>query len=201
MSPQRRQDTAPVTPGTAETLPPELLRLQATLAPHIIHGQAYTDSVTGNGVIASVAPNEPHKIEVNDPKQWNKAPQQLLGHELVHLLLNQLAGPVRNAIPADDPRNPYDLSSVDQLRTKGAKIWMLPQEHAARIVQTYIGDPTQRTRLQPWINDLRSAPLSIMDPTSPGDKTINRHPRAPLPPVEAYSNPAPLIDEARKRKP
>ena len=166
----------------ANTLPPEVARIKSAVGAELVQGNPLPD-----GGIASVGQNEPHKIEVNDPAKFKQGPQTL-AHEVVHLALNQMAGPVRAAIPKDNPKAPYDISGVDALRAKGLKIWQLPQEQAATIVQTYTADPSQRARLQPWISDLNNAPLSLVQPTSPQDKTINIKPRMPVPPVEAWQS-------------
>jgi hypothetical protein len=186
--------------SSSAVIPPELQRIEHAVGVNYVSGKPFK-GYGGNQVIASVAQGEPHKIEINDKNKWNQAPLQERAHELTHLLMNQLAGPIRNAIPPDDPNHPYDISNVDQLRAKGMKLWQLPQERAARIMQVYSADPSQRKRLQPWVDDLNSAPLSVMDPTGPNDKTINRHPRAPIPPPEAYANLDALKDEAQRRKP
>lgn len=181
-------------------IPPELERIQHAIDPRFVQGKPFS-GYGGKDVIASVEQGEPRKIEINNKDRWNQAPLQERAHELTHLLMNQLAGPIRNAIPPDDPNHPYDISNVDQLRAKGMKLWQLPQEKAARLIQQYVADPSSRARLQPWISDMGNAPLSLMDATSPRDETINRHPRAPLPPVESYIPLAKLKTEAIRRNP
>ena len=172
------------------SLPPEVERIKQSLGPQFVQGKHY-----GNAV-ATVGEHEPHKIEINDIARFNKSPQQVLGHELTHLLFNQLSGTTMKAIPADNPHAPYDISNVDALRKQGKKLWQLPQEQAATIVQTYVADPSQRVRLGPWITDLNNAPLSIMQPTGPTDKTINRNVRPPAPPVQVYLSPQELRAQA-----
>jgi hypothetical protein len=166
-------------------LPPELQRIEHAVGATYKLGQPLPD-----GGVASVGRGEPHVIEINDRAKWNQAPLQTKSHEITHLAMNQMAGPILKDIPPDDPKHPYNISDVDQLRAKGLKLWQLPQEKAAMIVQTYVADPSQRKRLWPWIQDMNSAPLSVENPVSPNAKGIQTTPRPPVPPIEAYLNPA-----------
>ena len=166
----------------APFLPPEIARISKAVGAQIVQGKPYENA------IATVADHEPHKIEINDPQRFAQGKDQTIAHELTHLLFANLSGRTQSQIPADNPKKPYDISGIDALRAKGTKLWQLPQEQAATIVQTYVADPAQRARLQPWISDLNSAPLSLVQPTSPGDKTLNIKPRVPVAPVEAYQS-------------
>jgi len=165
-------------------IPPELQRIEHAVGAVYKLGQPLPD-----GAVASVGQHEPHIIEINDKSKWNQGPQQTKGHEIIHLLFSQLPPKLQEQIPRDDPNHPYDISQADQWRAQGKKLWNLPQEAAATLVQTWIADPSQRKRLQPWMSDLSSVPLSTVQPTSPGDKQINMNPRAPVPPVEAFMTP------------
>ncbi|MGH7594674.1 MAG: hypothetical protein ACRELE_12610, partial [Gemmatimonadales bacterium] len=91
-------------------------------------------------------------------------------------------------IPADDPdpKKRYDISDVEALRKKGNTLATIPREKAATIVQTYIAQPSQRKKLQPWIDDMNTIPLSSTLPTDPNAVVINMTPRAPLPPPNLY---------------
>jgi len=186
-----------VTPSLETSLSPELQRIE-----HAVGAVYKLSNPLPDGGIASVGENEPHVIEINDKAKWNQGPLQTRGHEITHLALNQMAGPIKKAIPPDnpDPKKRYDISDVDQLRSKGLKLWQLPQEKAATIVQTYTADPSQRKRLQPWIDDLNRAPLSIEKPISPSATGITTTPRAPVPPIEAYLSPAELKARSLKQK-
>lgn len=179
--------------------PPELERVQQAVGAEFVQGKPFA-GYGGKPVIASVAPNEPHKIEINDKGKWNQAPIQEKAHELTHLWQNQLPPKLQENMPADG-QHPYDLSNIDTLRSQGIKLHQLPREQAARIVQEWVANPSARARLQPWIDDMRTTPLSVMQPTGPNDKEINRNPRAPVPPVEAYASPNDLIREAKRRNP
>jgi hypothetical protein len=172
-------------------LPPEIERIRNAVQAQLVQGKPLPD-----GGIASVAENEPHRIEINDMEKFKRGSAQTIGHELTHLLFAHLASPVKAAVPPDSKTKPYDISDVDQLRSKGLKLWQLPQEKAASIVQNYIADPAQRSRLGPWIHDLNNAPLSLVQPTGPQDKYINLTPRAPVPPIEAYTSVAYLKKKA-----
>lgn len=185
-----------ITPSSENSLPPELQRVEQAVGAEYKLGKPYGDA------IASVGDNEQRIIEINDKSKWNQGGQQTKAHELTHLALNSLPGPLKKSIPADDsdPKKRYDISDVDSLRSKGLKIWQLPQEKASTIVQTYTADPSQRKRLQPWIDDMANVPLSIERPVSPSATGIETTPRAPVPPVEAYLTPAQMKEKAAKLK-
>ena len=174
----------------ASFLPPELQRIQQAIKPELVLGKPYGDA------IATVAEHEPHKIEINDPERFRKGSAQTIGHELTHLLMANLSGKVISQIPPDSKTKPYDISGIEQLRAQGKKLWQLPQEQAATIVQTYVADPSQRARLGPWIQDLNNAPLSVEQPTSPSDKGIISKIRPPVPPIEGYMSLAQLKEQA-----
>jgi len=172
--------TSSVIPDTGSVMPPEEQRIEHAVDARYVKAAPYQDA------ISSVGKNEPHEIQINDPSRFSLDPVQTKSHELIHLAMNQLAGPLRNAIPKDDPKKPYYISNIDDLRKKGLKLWQLPQEQAATILQTYTADPSQRKRLQEWVNDLNNMPLSVMNPTSPNQKGINTTIRPPVPPIEGY---------------
>lgn len=181
-------------------IPPELERIKHAIGVNYAQGKPFS-GYGGKDVIASVANHEPHTIEINNKARWNQAPLQEMGHEIVHLWRSNLPGPIQKSALPVDPRKPYDLSNIDSLRSQGHTLATIPEEQAARIMQTWVADPSQRQKLQPWVNDLKTVPLSTMDATAPGDKTINRHPRAPIPPPEEYGNLGALLHEARTKKP
>lgn len=194
------QSTAKQHESPEAMIPPEVQRIQDAVQARFVQGKPFK-GYGGESVIASVAENEPHVIEVNDKARWNQAPLQERAHEVIHLWQSQLPGGLRNAAPPDDPNHPYDMSKVDEWRAQGKNLATIPREVAARVIQTWVADPSQRKKLQPWMDDLTKIPLSTMDATGPNDKTINTHPRLPVPPPEAYANASELMTEARKRKP
>jgi hypothetical protein len=178
-----------------DSLPPELQRIQHAVGAEVVPGKPYGDA------IASVGAHEPHKIEINDPERFKLGESQTLSHEVMHLLQNQLPGPLIKAIPPDNPKAPYDLSNIDQLRAQGRTLVSLPHEQAAALVQLYVADPSQRNRLQPWIDDLNKTPLSVMNPTDPNQKGINTTVRPPTPPIQAYITPQQVKEQAEKLNP
>lgn len=171
-------------------IPPELQRIQKAIGVEVVQGRPY-----GNA-IATVADHEPHRIEINDPERFAKGKDQTISHETIHLWQSQLPGPLQSARMKDDPNHPYDISKIDEWRKQGKKLSDLPAEVSASIVQRYVASAADRPRLQVWINDLNTTPLSVMQPTSPSDKEINVKPRPPVPPLEAWMNPAELKKQA-----
>jgi hypothetical protein len=170
-----------ITPSTEKSsLPPELQRIEQAV------GAEYKLGKPLGNAIASVGEHEPHVIEINDKDRWNQGPNQTKGHELIHLAFAHLPAKLQEQIPKDDPNHPYDITKADEWRLQGKKLWNLPQEAAATLIQTWIADPSQRKKLQPWMSDLTSIPLSVENPTSPDQKGINTTPRVPVPPVEGY---------------
>ncbi len=161
-------------------LPPQIQRIEHGLKVRYVKGQPY-----GNAV-ASVGEHDPRTIEVNDVDRFNKGPLQTRGHEIVHLWRNNLPGPIQKMAMPDNASDPYNISKIDDLRAKGYNLATIPQEMAATIVQTYIADPSQRKRLQPWIDDMDKIPMSVVEGTDPGQKGINTAPRPPMPPTESY---------------
>lgn len=165
--------------------PPELERVEGSIDPRFVVGPPRT-GYGGKPAAANVAGNEPHTVEINDPKAFNSDPAGIKAHEMIHLWYNQLPPKLRQA-PPDNPQNPYDLSHIFEWRQQGKTLTTIPQEAAAAIVQNYVEVPHARKALQPWIDDLSKTPLSVMEPTDPNSPTINRKVRPPLPPVEAYT--------------
>lgn len=168
--------------------PPELERIRSAVGIQFGKGPPNVND-KGESAVASVGVNEPHLLEINDPVKFAQAPVQTTAHELVHLYLNQLPGKLREAIPPDDPKHPYDISKADEWRAQGKKLWQLPQEVAATLIQRWVAMPQERARLQPWIDDLRSAPLSVVNPTAPNSPDLVTSPRPPIPPIEGYLSP------------
>jgi hypothetical protein len=179
--------------GPEAMLPPALQRIEEAIGARLVARAPYRQA------IASVGEHEPRIIEVNDLEKFKLAPRQTKGHELVHLWRANLPGPLQKMALPDNPKDPYNISNIDQLRAKGYTLATIPQEQAATIVQTYIADPAQRKRLQIWIDDMNTIPLSTMNPTEPGQKGIDTTPRVPPPPVEAYMDLKTLRAEAGKR--
>jgi hypothetical protein len=182
--------------GSNVTIPPAVQRIQSAIGVQYKQGKPLPD-----GAIASVGEHEPKIVEINDVKKFAQGPEQTASHELTHIWQNNLPPKIQAAIPSDPSKAKYDISNVDQLRAQGKTLSTIPREQAATIIQTWVADPSQRKRLQPWLDDMVSTPLSVMMPTSPDAKTINRQVRPPIPPPEAYTPIQKLVAEAKARKP
>ena len=180
-------------------IPPEVRRVEDQVGVKFRISPPYKSEY--GPAISSVVKHEPHIIDINNPKEFATGPKQTIAHEVIHLWQHQLAGPIQKAMPPNDPKNPYDLSNIDAMRAKGLKLWNLPPELAASLVQRYVAIPSSRKQLKVWVDDLADAPLSLVNPTSPSDKTINITPRAPVPPVESYQYLEDLKNQAQKMKP
>lgn len=164
-------------------IPPQVERIQNALGVEFKQGNPLPD-----GGIASVGDHDTKIVQINDPQKFAEGPNQTKGHEITHLWQNSLPPPIMSKIPPDDPKHPYalDLDKLDALRKKGVSLAQLPREQGATIVQRWIAFPQDRARLQAWLDDLNTTPLSLMMPTDSSAKTINRSVRAPIPPIEAY---------------
>ena len=173
-------------PAPNQDFPPSLERVREAVDVRFKQGKPER-GYGGGDVIASVAENEPHVIEINNPQRYAQGKAQINAHELTHLWRNQLPPSIRKAAMPVDQNHPYDIESAEKLRSQGHNLATVPEEMAAAIVQRYIALPAERKRWQPWIDDMGKVPLSSMQPTGPNDKTINMMPRAPIPPVEAYA--------------
>jgi len=138
--------------------------------------------------IASVDPGSPNTINVEDPQRFNQSGPQTLGHETVHVWGNNLPPEIQKQIPPDDPKDPYNYGGTEGLksmRDQGMKLWNLPREKAATIVQYYISQGGEnapkaiKDAYGPWVNDMNEAPLSSIVPSEPGQPGLNTTPRAP----------------------
>lgn len=197
---RRRGPASQITESAPNALPAPVeqvahaIGVRYRLAPP--YAGAYRESA-----IASVGQHEPHTIDINDLEKFKHGALQGKGHEIVHLWRNNLPGPIQAAALPDNPHDPYNISNIDQLRAKGYTLATIPQEQAATIVQTYIADPSQRKRLQIWIDDMNRTPLSVENATDPSQKGINATPRPPSPPIEAWESLLGLRQEAMRRRP
>lgn len=153
-------------------------------------GGAYGD----NQAIATVDVDSPDTVAVTDPDKFSRYAPQTLAHESTHLLLNNLA-PGTKKVPPNNPKDPYDYGGpqrLAQLRQQGVKLYNLPQEEAATIVQYYQsqGGKNAPQRIQdaygPWVQDINSAPLSTILPTKPGQEGIGMDPRPPQAEPQTY---------------
>lgn len=155
-------------------LPGPMQRMLDTTNATVRSGIPYEDA------IASVRAHDPSQIEINDPGRFSQDPRQVIAHEATHILQNNLPGPLQARIPADTTTgDPYNIDDVDSLRRMGKHLFDLPREQGAAVVQRYITNPADQKRLQPWMDDMKTAPLSITMPTAPDAKRMNMNPRPP----------------------
>jgi hypothetical protein len=159
------------------TLPGPMQRMLDTTNPTVRSASPYQDA------IASVREHDPSQIEINDPGRFAQDPRQVIAHEATHILQNNLPGPMQARIPADTTTgDPYNIDNVDSLRKMGKHLFDLPREQGAAVVQRYVtnqSNPAEQRRLQPWMDDMKTAPLSITMPTAPDAKRMNMNPRPP----------------------
>ena len=176
----KQQVTQVENKGYGEIFPPELSRIVGSLDPRFVTGKPMGDA------IANVRDGDARTIEINDQQRFAQDPVQTTGHELTHLWASQLPGPLQKQVPADSSVGTYDISNLDVLRKHGVTFLHLPREKQATIIQTWIAKPSERKRLQPWLDDMGKTPLSIMMPTDSSSKELNRKVRPPLPPLESF---------------
>lgn len=162
-------------------------------------------------MLAGVQQGSPNVIEVRNPAQFEDpgTAAQLAAHEETHLIQNNLPGPLQNAIPADNPTDPYNYggaAGLQALRAKGGTILSLPREQEAAVSQYLTAKRLQYANAQkqhavtpalkkdmaqteltyaPYVNDLNKLPLSVVQMTPPNYPGIVTTPRAPLPPPGA----------------
>lgn len=82
------------------------------------------------------------------------------------------------------------MDKLDEMRKQGVKLSQLPHEMAASLVQRWVASPQDRPRLQAWLSDFNTTPLSVEMPSS--QKGILGQVRPPIPPIEGYTNPKDL---------
>jgi hypothetical protein len=174
-----------------ESLPGPLRRVLSGTGLNLAKGSAHVGAA-GRPAIASVDRDSPDTVNVDDPGRFDS---QTLAHEGTHLVLNNLAPGVK-VLPRNNASDPYDFGGTDRLsglRGSGVKLYNLPQEEAASVVQYYQsqGGDKAPAHIQnsygPWVNDLNDAPLSTIMPTKPGQQGIGTTPRPPVAPSETYN--------------
>lgn len=142
----------------------------------------------GNPAIASVDPGSPNTINVEDPARFNQSGTQTLSHEAVHLWHNNLPPHIQAQIPEDDQKDPYNYGGAEGLqsmRDQGMKLWNLPREKAATVVQYYASQGGKdapkaiRDVYEPWVKDMSDVPLSTIKPTDPDAQGLETSPRPP----------------------
>ena len=170
---------ASVQPATYDQLP-AAVRSQADSA-NVVSG-APSAGAQGLQSIASVDEDSPDTIKVNDPETFNSntnAQSQTLGHEATHLMENNRPPSEVASIPKDDPNKPYDISDLEDLRSKGKTFGDLPQEKAATVIQKYIASGGKDASLKQWVKEAAQMKQSTVMPTKPGQQGIETQARAP----------------------
>lgn len=150
---------------------------------------------TSGNSIAGVIPGSSNVSVMNEP-EFNKNANQIAPHEGMHVWQNNLPPALQAKIPQDNPSDPYNFGGLNALQAKrkqGYTMLSFPREQQAAMVQyrqAQGGDkapPMVRQAIDPYLGDMNSIPLSQIDMTDPNAKTINTHPRAPLPPIMNYA--------------
>lgn len=172
-----------------DDLPAPLQRVLGSTGLNVVSAGAYTNPQGLSGV-ASVDPQSVNTVEVNDPKQFVGGGAQTLGHESTHLWQNNLPPAIQAMIPRDvSYPTQQSPEQVEGLRAQGKNLATVGREMGPTIIQSYLaqGGKHAPAKVQaafaPWLNDMKTLPLSTIIPTSPGTAkdVINTAPRAPLP--------------------
>lgn len=150
-----------------------------------------------SGNLAGVIPGQ-NVINVMDPQAFQRAPEQLAMHEGMHIWQNNLPPAIQAQIPADDPKNPYqvwDTNRVAQLLSKGGTPANMPREQASATAQYYQaqgGDQSAPKAMQntygKLIQKMPTLPQSVVMPTDPTQKGINTTLRPPQTPYGVPGN-------------
>lgn len=177
-------------------LPPQIKRIMDGLGVQFKKGEKLS-GYNNMGSTASVRYNDPRTIEINDVENFKKGPNQTLGHEITHLWQNNLPGVIREHIPPDNQKDPYGISNIDKLRSQGHTLATIPREQGSAIVQMYVARPSERERLQPWIDDLENIPMTSNIGTDPDAKEINLGVHPPQPPMSYYGQTLPYGTKPR----
>lgn len=211
--PKAQHETDVFPQATAANLPAPLRRIVDSTGMRVVQGRPTTDP-RGEDAVASVSDSDPSTIVVNNPKRFREAMPQTIAHEATHTALDNLSPGVKQIAPYN-AKDPYDYGGTGRLvklRSQGVKLYNLPQEEAATIMQYYAAKGGQKAPpliqkvYGPWARDFDTMPLSSLEPTRPDKQhpqtvgaelldraeglihpeTINTEPRPPLPPPQAY---------------
>lgn len=185
--------------SVAASVPTEVNDLLDRTGAKITNNEAPTSKV-----VASVDPDEPNNINIDDKERFSKdknAAAQTLSHEAVHVWHNNLPPEIQKMIPADDPKDPYhkngyEPDELQNMRAQGLKLYNLPRERAATVIQKYshLGGSNApkevRDVYEPWAKDMTTSPLSTVMPTSGNQQGINTDVRppgsAPMPETQIF---------------
>lgn len=186
----KEEDTFDGKTSAGAQVPSEVTALLHRTGAKITNNEAPTSQS-----VASVSPDDPNTINIDDKERFDKdknAANQTLSHEAVHIWHNNLPPEIQKMIPMDDPKDPYhgdgyEPDELKQMRSLGVKLWNLPRERAATIIQKYAhmgGDNAPKEIKEaygPWAKDLVDSPLSTVQETSADQQGINTAVRPPAP--------------------
>jgi hypothetical protein len=136
--------------------------------------------------VASVSPDAPNTIQVEDQQRFNANAPQTIAHEAFHVWRNNLPPHIRAMAPPDDTDqyNYADPATMVRLRAQGKRLWDLPEESGATALQYYTAQGGENApkkivdAYKPWSEDM-DAPLSAMMPTPANATVLNTTPRPP----------------------
>jgi hypothetical protein len=136
--------------------------------------------------VASVSPDEPNTIQVEDPQRFAQNAAQTVAHEAFHVWRLNLPPHIRALAPQDDTDqyNYADPGTMRMLRAQGKRLWNLPEESGATAMQYYTSQGGEnapkavRDAYGPWAKDME-APMSTMLPTPANAQELNTAPRPP----------------------
>lgn len=170
-----------------DDLPAPLQRVLGSTGLNVTQPGSYTNPQGLSG-IASVDPGSPNTVQVNDPKQFVSGGAQTLGHESTHLWQNNLPPSIQKQIPKDvSYPTEQTPAQVQALRKQGKNLVTVGREMGPTIIQSYMAQGGKNAPAQvqqafaPWLNDMKTMPLSSIIPTDPNAKGLNVTPRPPLP--------------------
>lgn len=184
--PQQENETKTFAQASVAALPGPVKRVLSSTGLNIQPAQPHMGA-QGKPAIASVDPGSPNTINIENQQKFNSSGPQTLGHESVHLWHNNLPPEIQKQIPPDDLKDPYNYGGtqgLQSMRSQGMRLWNLPREKAATVVQYYISQGGEnapkavKDAYGPWVNDMSQAPLSSVVPSEP-DGPMNTTPRAP----------------------
>jgi hypothetical protein len=152
----------------------------ATIKPATGPGDGYHEAV------ASVSPDAPNTIQVEDPKRFEQNKAQTVAHEAFHVWRNNLPPHVRAMAPQDDTDqyNYADPNTMVRLRQQGKRLWDLPEESGATALQYYTSQGAENApkkivdAYKPWAEDM-DVPMSTIMPTAANAQELNTAPRPP----------------------
>jgi hypothetical protein len=181
---KKMNETKTFTQASISALPSPIRRVLrdtgATIQPATGNRGGYHEAV------ASVSPDAPNTIQIEDPERFNASAPQTVAHEAFHVWRNNLPPHIRAMAPQDDTdQNNYaDPGTMNRLRAQGKRLWDLPEESGATAVQYYTSQGGEnapkaiRDAYKPWVDDMNTD-MSNIEPTPANAQQINTTPRPP----------------------